>query len=101
VLVAAQLLDGISAACLGILVPLIIADVTRGSGWFNFSQALIGTSVGIGASVSTTLAGYLADRSGTAIAFISLAFVSVIGTLFVFAFVPETRTARLADDAQV
>jgi MFS family permease len=35
-LVAAQLLDGVSAASLGVLVPLIIADVTRGSGHFNF-----------------------------------------------------------------
>ena len=54
-LVAAQLLDGISAASLGVLVPLIIADVTRGSGHFNFAQGLIGTAVGIGASFSTTL----------------------------------------------
>jgi MFS family permease len=91
VLVAAQLLDGVSAACLGVLVPLIIADVTRGSGRFNFSQALIGTAVGIGASVSTTLAGYLADRSGTVIVFVSLACISMIGLLFVFAFLPETR----------
>src|SRR5205807_1982028 len=35
--VAAQLLDGISAATLGVLVPLVIADVMRGSGHFNFA----------------------------------------------------------------
>ena len=63
-LVAAQLLDGISAASLGVLVPLIIADVTRGSGHFNFAQGLIGAAVGIGASFSTTLAGFIADTSG-------------------------------------
>jgi MFS family permease len=95
VLVAAQVLDGVSAASLGVLVPLIVADVTRGSGRFNFSQALIGTAVGIGASVSTTLAGYLADRSGTAIVFVSLACISMIGLLFVFAFLPETRGKAL------
>ena len=53
--VAAQLLDGVSAASLGVLVPLIIADVTRGSGHFNFAQGLIGAAVGIGASFSTRL----------------------------------------------
>ena len=90
-LVAAQLLDGISAASLGVLVPLIIADVTRGSGHFNFAQGLIGAAVGIGASFSTTLAGFLADTSGAAITFLLLACVGVMGLVFVFAVVPETR----------
>ena len=90
-LVAAQLLDGISAASLGVLVPLIIADVTRGSGHFNFAQGLIGTAVGIGASFSTTLAGFIADTSGAAITFLLLACVGVMGLVFVFTIVPETR----------
>jgi len=90
-LVAAQLFDGISAASLGVLVPLIIADVTRGSGHFNFVQGLIGAAVGIGASFSTTLAGFIADTSGPAITFLLLACVGVIGLVFVFAVVPETR----------
>lgn len=92
-LVAAQLLDGVSAASLGVLVPLIIADVTRGSGHFNFAQGLIGAAVGIGASFSTTLAGFIADTSGAAIAFLLLACVGVMGLVFVFAVVPETRDA--------
>ena len=91
--VAAQLLDGISAASLGVLVPLIIADLTRGSGHFNFAQGLIGAAVGIGASFSTTLAGFIADTSGAAIAFLLLACVGVMGLVFVFAVVPETRGA--------
>ena len=92
-LVAAQLLDGISAAALGVLVPLIIADVTRGSGHFNFAQGLIGAAVGIGASFSTTLAGFIADTSGAATTFLLLACVGVTGLVFVFAVVPETRGA--------
>ena len=92
-LVAAQLLDGISAASLGVLVPLIIADVTRGSGHFNFAQGLIGAAVGIGASFSTTLAGFIADTSGAAITFLLLACVGVMGLVFVFAVMPETRDA--------
>ena len=94
-LIAAQLLDGISAASLGVLVPLIIADVTRGSGHFNFAQGLIGAAVGIGASFSTTLAGFIADTSGAAITFLLLACVGVMGLVFVFAVVPETRAASL------
>jgi predicted MFS family arabinose efflux permease len=92
-LVAAQLLDGLSAASLGVLVPLIIADVTRGSGHFNFAQGLIGAAVGIGASFSTTLAGFIADTSGAPITFLLLSCVGVMGLVFVFAVVPETRGA--------
>ena len=92
-LIATQLLDGISAATLGVLVPLIIADVTRGSGHFNFAQGMIGAAVGVGASFSTTLAGFIADTSGAAITFLLLACVGVMGLVFVFALVPETRGA--------
>ena len=92
-LVAAQLLDGISAASLGVLLPLIIADVTRGSGHFNFAQGLLGAAVGIGASFSTTLAGFIADTSGGPITFLLLSCVGVMGLVFVFAVVPETRGA--------
>lgn len=90
-LIAAQMLDGISAASLGVLVPLITADVTRGSGHFNFAQGMMGTAVGIGASFSTTLAGLIADASGAANAFLVIARVGVIGLIFVFVLVPETQ----------
>ena len=97
-LIAAQLLDGLSAASLGVLVPLIVADATRGSGHFNFAQGMIGAAVGIGASFSTTFAGFIADVSGAAIAFLLLACVGVAGLIFVFALVPETRGAPFLDE---
>lgn len=56
-IVLVQVLDGISAAALGVLVPLSIADITRDSGRFNLTQGLVGCAMGIGASISTTLAG--------------------------------------------
>ncbi len=91
VVVAAQLLDGISAATLGVLVPLVIADVTRGSGHFNFAQGVVGAAVGIGASFSTTLTGFIADNSGGGGAFLFLAGVAAAGLIFVVALMPETR----------
>jgi Arabinose efflux permease len=93
--IAAQVLDGMSAASLGVLVPLIIADVTRGSGHFNFAQGLIGAAVGIGASLSTGIAGYVADVSGPAIVFFTLCGVAVAGVVFVVALVPETRITEI------
>jgi MFS family permease len=94
VVVAAQLLDGISAATLGVLVPLVIADVMRGTGRFNLAQGVVGTAVGIGASFSTTLAGYIADSLGSAAAFICLFGVATFGFIFAVALMPETRDGR-------
>jgi MFS family permease len=90
-LVTVQLLDGISAAALGVLVPLIAADVTRGTGHFNLAQGVLGTAVGIGASLSTTLAGYTWDYFGVVPAFFMLAAIAAAGFFAVFAFMPETR----------
>jgi len=89
-LVAVQVLDGISAAVLAVMVPLIIADATRGTGHFNLAQGIMGTAVGIGASLSTTLAGYTYDHFGMVAAFLSLAGLAAAGFLAVLAFMPET-----------
>jgi MFS family permease len=96
VIVAAQLLDGISAAPLGVLVPLVIADTTRGSGHFNFAQGVVGVAVGIGASLGTTMAGYVADMFGNAVVFLLLGSVGAAGLLLVLALMPETRDAPAA-----
>ena len=90
-LVSVQLLDGISAAALGVLVPLVIADVTRGTGRFNLAQGIVGSAVGIGASLSTTLAGYMSDSLGSAAAFFGLAALGFAGLVLVWTSLPETR----------
>jgi MFS family permease len=94
-LVVAQVLDGVSAAVLGVLVPLIAADVTRGTGRFNLAQGMIGTAVGIGASVSGVLTGYTADLAGNTAAFLMLTAVGAVGLTSVWALMPETRDFAL------
>jgi MFS family permease len=91
VLVIAQLLDGISGAVFGVLVPLVVADVTRRTGHFNLALGITGTAIGIGASLSTTLAGYVSDHSGSESAFIVLAVIAAAGLACIWAFMPETR----------
>jgi predicted MFS family arabinose efflux permease len=91
VLVVVQILDGISAAVLAVLVPLTIADATRGTGHFNLAQGIVGSGVGIGASFSTTLAGYVSDHFGGRIAFLALAVIAGGGLALVWALMPETR----------
>jgi MFS family permease len=96
VLVAVQLLDGITAASLGVMVPLIIADVSRGTGHFSFAQGIVGTAVGVGASISPTLAGYLSDQFGSHVAFFTLAGIAAIGLAAVATILPETRPTAMA-----
>lgn len=90
-LVAVQLLDGVTAAVFAVMVPLVIADVTRGTGHFNLGQGLVGMMIGIGASVSPTYAGYLSDRFSSPVAFLGLTAVATLGFFAAWALMPETR----------
>jgi predicted MFS family arabinose efflux permease len=93
-LVAVQLLDGISAAVMGVMLPLVVADATRGSGHFNAALGVVGTAGAIGASLSTTLAGYVSDSFGNTAAFVCLAGIAAAGALMVAGLMPETRPTR-------
>ena len=90
-LVAVQVFDGITAAVFSVMVPLIVADVAFGTGHFNLAQGIVGTAVGIGASLSTVLAGYVADHFGSSVAFMGLAGVAAIGLAMIWFVMPETR----------
>jgi MFS family permease len=90
-LLAVQALDGISATVLGVLTALVIADLTGGTGRFNLAQGLVGTASGIGASISTTLSGLVAERLGPSTAFLCIAATALLGTLMIWFLMPETK----------
>jgi MFS family permease len=94
--IAVQLLDGISAATLGVLVPLILADVMRGTGHYNLAQGVVGAAVGIGASLSTAIAGYISDHLGSSGAFLFMAGAAATGVLLVIVLMPETKSSGQA-----
>jgi MFS family permease len=91
-LVVVQLLDGVTAAVLAVMVPLVVADVTRGSGHFNLGQGIVGTATGIGASLSATFAGYMTDRFGSGAAFAALAVTALVGLAALWLLMPETKS---------
>jgi predicted MFS family arabinose efflux permease len=74
-----------------VMVPLTVADLTRGTGHFNLTQGIVGTAMGIGASLSPTLAGYISDTFGSKVAFLGLASIAVLGLATVWLLMPETR----------
>ncbi len=91
-----QVFDGITAAVFSVMMPLIVADVAFGSGHFNLAQGIVGTATGIGASLSTVLAGYVSDKFGSSVAFTGLAGVAALGLVMIWLVMPETR--RSADE---
>ncbi len=89
--IAAQIFDGVSAVALGVMVPLIVADVTRGSGRFNSALGIVGMIAGVGGALSTTLAGAVTDHLGSHFAFLGLGTVALLAFGAVLLFLPETR----------
>ncbi len=90
-LVAVQLLDGIGAGVYGALFPIVVADLTRGTGRFNVSQGAVATAQGLGASLSATLAGLIIVSAGYSAAFLTLAGIAGLGFALYLMVMPETR----------
>jgi MFS family permease len=94
ILIAAQVLDGVSGTMLGVLTALIIADLTMGTGRFNLAQGFVGTMSGIGASLSTTLSGIVAGSLGRAAGFLGIAAVALAAALLLSLLMPETNPSN-------
>ena len=91
-LVLVQILDGVAGSSLGVLVPLVTSDVAGRSGHFNLALGFIGLAIGIGATVSTGLAGSIADHWGQPTAFAGLAAAGLAATGLAWGAMPETRS---------
>jgi MFS family permease len=93
-LVPVQMLDGLSAAVFGVMLPLIAADVAGGKGRYNLCIGLFGLAAGIGATLSTAAAGFIADRFSNTVSFFGLAAAGALAVLLVWAAMPETRESE-------
>ncbi len=89
-LIGIQLLDGVANAIFGVVSILVIADLTRGTGRFNVTQGAFAGAVGIGASLSTTVAGYIAQHVGCSASFLCLAGIAALAWILLFTLVRET-----------
>jgi MFS family permease len=93
-LVSVQLLDGVGAGIFGALFPLVVADLTRGTGHFNISQGAIATAAGLGGALSTAVAGFIIVKAGYSAAFLFLAVVAGAGLTGFCIMMPETLRLR-------
>jgi MFS family permease len=95
-LVGVQLLDGIGAGIFGAIYPVIVADLMRNTGRFNVAQGVVITALGIGAALSTTLAGLVVVKAGYSAAFLTLGAIAAIGFIvFLLAFPGAGPASRL------
>jgi MFS family permease len=90
-LVAIQVLDGVGAGIFGALFPVVVADVTEGSGRYNLAQGISAMAWGMGAALSNGVAGYVVEWVGYDAAFLFLAGCAVLALLVLWLMVPETR----------
>ncbi|POR49958.1 MFS transporter [Bosea psychrotolerans] len=81
VLVPVQILDGVGAGLLGVAVPGLVAQILRGSGHFNLGLGAVMTVQGIGASLSPTLGGWVAQSYGYGAAFMVLGGVALVALM--------------------
>jgi predicted MFS family arabinose efflux permease len=96
--VAIQALDGVSGAVFGVMLPLVVADLTGNTGRFNLSMGVVGLAIGGAAALSTLLAGRIADHYGTPAAFLALAAIGILALAVLWAFMPETRPREAPPD---
>lgn len=89
-LVAVQSLDGLANGIFGMIFLLILADITRGTGRFNVAQGALTTLIGVGASLSNVIAGWIVQLTSYSVAFLFLAAVAVVGALLFGFLMPET-----------
>ncbi len=71
-LVPIQMLDACGAGTLGVAVPVLVADLTWGTGRTQSALGIVATFQGIGAALSSTLGGLLAETFGWEAAFLGL-----------------------------
>jgi MFS family permease len=86
-----QALSGASGAAFGVMMTLVAADITRGTGRFNVTLGALGVAISIGASLSTSFAGIMASRFSDKSAYLALALAGVCGALLLLVGMPETR----------
>jgi MFS family permease len=99
-LVSVQLLDGIGAGIFGALFPVVVKDLTLGTGHFNISLGALSTVFGLGAALSNGLAGFVVQAAGYSAAFLTLAAVAAAALMLLWLTVPETLARSSAQPGE-
>ena len=99
-LVSVQILDGVAAGTLDALIPLVLADVMRGTGRYNAARGVLGTVQGVAGSLTNGVAGFLVIGAGYSATFLALSTVAAVAWLLLLTAMPETGRNLAAPDEE-
>jgi MFS family permease len=99
-LVSVQILDGVAAGTLDALIPLVLADIMRGTGRYNAARGVLGTVQGVAGSLSMTVAGFLVIGTGYSATFLALSTVALVAWLLLLTAMPESGRNLAAPDEE-
>ena len=91
-LIGAEVLDGVGSGLLGVAVPVLVADLTWGSGRTQTALGTVNGLQGVGGALSGVFGGLLAQWLGWSGAFFALA-APAMAALGVALWLEETRSA--------
>lgn len=94
-IMSGQILDGIGAGIYGVIVILVVADLTRGTGVFNFATGVVITIQGLGASFGSFLGEWWAGEYGYSSSYALLTALGVIALLILAVLMPETHPDKV------
>ncbi len=78
-MVITQILDGVGAGIVGVILPILVAIILRGSGHINAGLAFVMTCGGIGGAFSGSLGGFVAQYFGYFYAYMALGSAALVG----------------------
>ncbi len=80
-MIPVQILDGLAAGILGVVVPSFIVVLLRGSGHVNAGQSVVMLMQGVGAAMSPALTGTIAGHYSFATAFSVLSAIALLAVV--------------------
>ncbi|MGC1446426.1 MAG: MFS transporter [Xanthobacteraceae bacterium] len=83
-----QILDGVGAGILGVAVPGLVARILAGTGHINGGLGAVMTLQGIGAALSPTVGGVVAEHYGYPAAFLALGAIALVALVLWLAMRP-------------
>ena len=98
-LIPAELLDGVASGLLGVAIPVLVADLTWGSGHTQTALGTVNGLQGIGGALSGLFGGMLVNWLGWTVAFLGLAVPGAVAFVLALWLVKAAAKTETTDAA--
>jgi MFS family permease len=97
IMIAVQLLDGVTGAIVTVLTILVITDLTTGTGRFNLARGIFGTLTAFSAAISAGAFGLIIHQLGDVVGLAIMAAGTALGMAVLWVSLPETKPKEYVD----